>query len=119
MTLYRVGKNSPIVKALIEAAENGIRVTALVELKARFDEENNLHWARALERAGAHVVYGIAGLKVRKDGNRRPKSKRRIKTYPPLNRKLQRSIGYEIYTDVGFFHADRGVAKNATKFSTI
>ncbi len=62
MTLYRVGKNSPIVKSLIRASREGKQVTVLVELKARFDEENNLHWAKALENAGAHVIYGITGL---------------------------------------------------------
>lgn len=64
MTLYRVEKNSQIVQALIDAANDGKQVTAVVELKARFDEENNLHWAKALEQAGAHVVYGITGFKV-------------------------------------------------------
>jgi len=64
ITLYRVGKNSPIVKALIDAANNGKQVTAVVELRARFDEENNLIWAKALEDAGAHVIYGIPGFKV-------------------------------------------------------
>ncbi len=117
MTLYRVGKNSPLVKALIEAAENGIQVTALVELKARFDEENNLHWARALERAGAHVVYGIAGLKVHaKIATVVRKHRDGLKQYVHLSTGNYNVQSARIYTDVGFFTANKDVVEDATKF---
>ncbi len=117
MTLYRVGKNSPLVKALIEAAENGIQVTALVELKARFDEENNLHWARALERAGAHVVYGIAGLKVHaKIATVVRKHRDGLKQYMHLSTGNYNVQSARIYTDIGFFTANYDMAEDATKF---
>lgn len=116
MTLYRVGKNSPIVKALAQAAENNKQVTALVELKARFDEENNLYWAKALEAAGAHVIYGIPGLKVhakialvvKKVGNH-------FKKYVHLSTGNYNPATAKIYTDISFFTADETIANDAIK----
>ena len=116
-TLYRVEKNSQIVQALIDAASDGTQVTAMVELKARFDEENNLHWAKALEQAGAHVIYGIAGFKVhakvtqvirQEDGN--------LKFYMHLGTGNYNGATAKIYTDVSFFTCNAKLGEDVTTF---
>lgn len=117
MTLYRVEKNSPIVAALMDAANDGKQVTVMVELKARFDEENNVHWAKALESAGAHVIYGITGFKVhakctqiiRKSGDK-------LKFYMHLGTGNYNGSSAKIYTDVSFFTTDESFAKDTTNF---
>ena len=104
MTLYRVGKNSPIVKALIKAAKAGKQVTVLVELKARFDEETNLHWARKLEESGAHVIYGIKGLKVHaKVAQITKRQGKKLQAYVHLGTGNYNPATSRIYTDMSYF----------------
>lgn len=119
MTLYRVAKNSEVVNALIEAAENGKHVLVLVELKARFDEENNIEWSRRLEAAGCTVIYGLNGYKVHsklclitKNSNGNPEYYTQIGT-GNYNEKTSR-----IYTDLSLMTADSEIGRNANDVFT-
>lgn len=114
-TLYRVSGNSPIIAALAQAAENGKQVTVLVELKARFDEENNIVWARKLEKAGCHVIYGLVGLKTHskitlvvrreEDGIRR---------YVHLGTGNYNDATAKLYTDIGMMTCSEAIGEDAT-----
>ncbi len=117
MTLYRVGKNSPIVKALIKAAKAGKQVTVLVELKARFDEENNLQWAKKLEESGAHVIYGIKGLKVHaKVAQVTKRKEKKLQAYVHLGTGNYNPTTARIYTDISYFTAKKEFNHDVTKF---
>ncbi|WP_294961895.1 RNA degradosome polyphosphate kinase [Sulfurimonas sp.] len=117
MTLYRSGTNSPIVQALMAAAESGKQVTVMVELKARFDEENNLIWAKALEKAGAHVIYGIRGFKVHAKAalvTRRKNGK--LKQYAHVGTGNYNPATAKIYTDFSYMTSKDEVTNDLTRF---
>ena len=114
-TLYRTGSNSPVIKALLDARETGKQVTVLVELKARFDEESNIGWARTMERQGVHVIYGLLGLKthskialvVRKEGEH-------IRRYVHLATGNYNAVTALSYEDIGMFTCDDEIGADAT-----
>jgi polyphosphate kinase len=114
-TVYRVGQNAPVVEALLEATERGKQVAVMVELKARFDEESNIGWARMLEQAGVHVVYGLVGIKVhskvtmvvRKEGEG-------IRRYLHLGTGNYNAVTSLIYEDLGLFTCDEAIGSDVT-----
>jgi len=117
MTLYRSGSKSVIVQSLIAAAESGKQVTVMVELRARFDEENNLQWAKALENAGAHVIYGITGFKVHAKAaliTRRVDGK--LKQYAHLGTGNYNPSTATIYTDISYMTSNDAITYDMTRF---
>ncbi len=117
MTLYRAGTNSPIVKALMDASESGKQVTVMVELKARFDEENNLVWAKALENSGAHVIYGIKGFKVHaKAALVTKRVEGGLIQYAHLGTGNYNPSTAKIYTDFSYFTSKESVTEDLTRF---
>lgn len=115
MTLYRVGRNSPIVQALLDAVRNGKQVAVLVEIKARFDEESNIEWAKQLESEGVHVIYGLLGLKthskialiVRQEGEQ-------IRRYLHLSTGNYNALTAQVYTDLGLLTCDEELGSDAS-----
>ncbi|MDD4159921.1 MAG: RNA degradosome polyphosphate kinase [Synergistaceae bacterium] len=115
MTLYRISSDSPIIRALLRAVENGKQVTVLFEIKARFDEENNIQWAKKLEEAGCHVTYGLIGLKthckailiIRKESDG-------IKRYVHMSTGNYNEITAKLYTDIGLFTSNRHIGADAS-----
>ncbi|OHE00375.1 MAG: polyphosphate kinase 1, partial [Sulfurimonas sp. RIFCSPLOWO2_12_36_12] len=117
MTLYRSGTDSPIVKALMSASESGKQVTVMVELKARFDEENNLIWAKALEKAGAHVIYGIKGFKVHAKATLVTRRKGgKLKQYAHLGTGNYNPATSKIYTDMSYLTSKDEITTDMTRF---
>ncbi|MBC7765751.1 MAG: polyphosphate kinase 1, partial [Hyphomonadaceae bacterium] len=120
-TLYRISGNSPIIAALSEAAEGGKQVTVLIEVKARFDEENNIQWATRLEQAGCHVIYGLVGLKTHAKMTlvvRREESG--IKRYLHLGTGNYNDVTATLYTDIGLFTANEQLGSDASAvFNTL
>ncbi len=117
MTLYRSGSKSVIVQSLIAAAESGKQVTVMVELRARFDEENNLQWAKALENAGAHVIYGITGFKVHAKAaliTRRVDGK--LKQYAHLGTGNYNPSTATVYTDISYMTSNDAITYDMTRF---
>src|SRR3989339_31425 len=117
MTLYRSGTDSPIVKSLMSASESGKQVTVMVELKARFDEENNLIWAKALEKAGAHVIYGIKGFKVHAKATLITRKKNgKLKQYAHIGTGNYNPATSKIYTDMSYLTSKDEITSDMTRF---